>query len=269
MKCPIATLAAIIFLQLTGHTSCLALQGNPIRSFANDVKIGYRQRVAADPSFGAKSVTEILLAAGTQFTAEWERRGSQLLPEFDFVLAGVLTAVVGKYYSMWRVAPTAKGRQSRDVVAEPTLFGMNVPTNAFQRTMMDGVTIPSLQQRVASFLVPVMPLFRAGFLASCAGYGLTAVMILLRSWLVPSFVQQTQNVNILHASLYTGAFMAVVSNVRYQLLQGLIEPVIDRGLSGIPILRAAFIFAIRTANGLLGSALAISGMRWLGLQRRK
>ena len=60
---------------------------------------GYQRRVAADPSFPQKSLTEVFLAAGTQLAAEWTRRGAhRLLPEADFVLPAILTAVFGKYY---------------------------------------------------------------------------------------------------------------------------------------------------------------------------
>ena len=39
----------------------------------------------------------MLIAAGTQFIAEWNRRGqSRIVAEIDFVIAGILTAIVGK-----------------------------------------------------------------------------------------------------------------------------------------------------------------------------
>ena len=60
---------------------------------------GYQCRVAADASFPQKSLTEVLLAAGTQMAAEWSRRGAdRLISEADFVVPAVLTAVFGKYY---------------------------------------------------------------------------------------------------------------------------------------------------------------------------
>jgi hypothetical protein len=72
---------------------------SPLRRWSHDLKTGYKQRIAADPSFPAKSITELILAAGSQLTAEWNQRGSsRLLPEIDFVTPGVLTAVFGKYY---------------------------------------------------------------------------------------------------------------------------------------------------------------------------
>ena len=261
--------ALLVFVGATS-VSCLATPKNPIKRLTTNLAIGYQRRVAADPSFPAKSLAEVFVGAGTQFAAEVERRGAKnLCPEFDFVLAGILTAIFGKYYAMWRVAPTRFSQSNDKRALEPSLFGMKVPTNAFQPKMMDGVTSPFMKQRLGAFVVPVVPLFRAGFIASAVGYGLTAIMIYLRSIIVPSFVQKTRNVNILYASLYSGVFVAVVSNIRYQLLQGIVEPWVDKLFRRIPILRANFIFACRIANGLLGSSLAITGMRVLGLQRLK
>mmetsp|Transcript_50678 Transcript_50678/g.122262 ORF Transcript_50678/g.122262 Transcript_50678/m.122262 type:complete len:196 (+) Transcript_50678:97-684(+) len=65
----------------------------------HQLKVGYDRRVAADPSFKSKSITEVLLAATTQLMAEWNRRGAdRLLLEFDFVFPAILAAVFGKYY---------------------------------------------------------------------------------------------------------------------------------------------------------------------------
>jgi Protein RETICULATA-related len=71
----------------------------PLQRWNDQLQKGYQRRVAADPAFASKSVTEVLVAAGTQFTAEWNRRGAhRLLPELDFVVPAILTAVIGKYY---------------------------------------------------------------------------------------------------------------------------------------------------------------------------
>mmetsp|Transcript_14772 Transcript_14772/g.23102 ORF Transcript_14772/g.23102 Transcript_14772/m.23102 type:complete len:278 (-) Transcript_14772:2428-3261(-) len=257
---------------ISQQTPSLALA--PVRKFKDNFKNGYEQRVTADPRFAEKSAVEIIVAAGTQFTAELNRRGkTHLIPELDFVVAGILTAIAGKYYSMWRVAPTASSSQqsSKEInpPAERRLGAMPVPTNAFQEFLMDGNTRPTFPQRLGSLIAPMPSLMQAGIIASTIGYGSTAVLISLRSLLVPSFVGATQNVNILYASIYTGVYMAVSSNFRYQLLSGVLEPKIIDRLKGHPILHAILLFAIRTANGLIGSILAIAGMRWLGLQKLK
>lgn len=270
-----------------------------LRAWKEQVQKGYDRRVNADPSFLGKSITEVFVAAGTQLMAEWNRRGaSRMIHELDFVVPAILTAVFGKYYSMWRTAKTLDGVEAGAIksseMGDPILFGrLPVPTNAFQPCMADGVTLPTLQQRLGSFLAPVPALFRAGTIASSVGYGIAALLVAVRSKLMPSFQTETIPVNILYASIYTGCFMAVVSNLRYQVLQGVVEPiVIDRWIfSGIGItqdeekndiepsgnerrqsivvLRSFVILAVRWMNGLLGSVLAISGMRFLGLQRVK
>ena len=91
----------ILCLVFTLPFAAVAYQ-SPIKQWSrwsHDLQKGYRRRITADPAFKVKSITEVLLAAGTQLTAEWNRRGrARLLPEIDFVVPGILTAVFGKYY---------------------------------------------------------------------------------------------------------------------------------------------------------------------------
>jgi Protein RETICULATA-related len=245
--------------------------------WTREIATGYERRVQADPSFPIKSITEVLLAASTQLTAEIQNRGaSSIVPQIDFVVPAILTAIAGKYWSMWKTAPTqmasaAATTATASMTGEPRLYFTNltVPTNAFQRTLLDGRTVPTLSQRFGSLIVPMLPLFRAGCVASAIGYGLVALAIQVRSWCWPSYQSLAVPVNVVHAALYTGAFMALVSNLRYQILQGIVEPAVDRLLARVPVLRAMVIVAIRIGNGLLGSMLAIAGMKLLGLQRLK
>jgi hypothetical protein len=249
-----------------------ALKTVSLRNVASSVKNGFQQRVAADANFPMKSAAELVIAAGTQFTAEWNRRGASLVPEFDFVVAGVLTAMFGKYYAMWRVAPTKVDGKTRGLGRQgkqTTCLGVAVPTNAFQPTMLDGVTKPTAQQRVFALIAPMPSLFKAGMIASLLGYGLTAAMISLRSCMMPGYIAATRNINIFYASLFTGAFLAVVSNIRYQTLQGIVEPYFIDRLKKYRLVHSATLFAVRMGNGFLGSIISITGMKMLGLQKIK
>lgn len=275
-------------------------QNNAVRS----MKEGYKQRVAADPAFLSKSLLEIILAASTQYMAEVSRRGQhRILPEIDFVFAGVLTAVCGKYYSMWRVARTVDvsnddstnetGSNGDDKsTTSVTNWRDNVPTNAFQPTLLDGHTKPTLSSRFLAFILPMPQLFRAGVIASTIGYGFVAFLIRIRTMIIPNYTVATKPISVPLAAIYTGVFMAFVSNIRYQLLQGIVEPCLIDGvffkiealggnsnnkvlgkirgkLNYLRHLKRLVIVLVRWANGLLGSWIAIGGMKALGLQKLK
>jgi hypothetical protein len=263
------------------------------QSIASSIKLGFSQRLAADPNFLLKSILEVILAAATQYMAEVSQRGwKRIIIEIDFVFAGILTAVIGKYYSAWRVAKTIDTKESllgdRNYGSNKNSWRDHIPTNAFQRTLLDGHTVPSLSSRFLAFIVPMPQLFRAGVIASTIGYGLTSVLISIRKLCLPSYVAQTSPVSVPLAALYTGVFMAFVSNIRYQVLQGVVEPYIEVPFDRLERLgerneiigkiarwriwksiKGLIIVAVRWGNGLLGSWIAIGGMRALKLQQLK
>ena len=195
----------------------------------------------------------------------------------------------GKYYSMWRVARTvdAHAKSTENIGRTNTVsttsktttnnWRERVPTNAFQPTLFDGYTPPTLSSRFLAFLLPMPQLFRAGVIASTIGYGLTSILIRLRAFLVPNYVVATEPVSVVLAAVYTGLFMAFVSNIRYQILQGIIEPFLlsmtevlsNKIGSWVTVFGKVAVLLVRYANGVLGSWIAIGGMRAVGLQTLK
>jgi len=267
----------------------------------HSINEGYNQRISADPEFLSKSIFEVIIAASTQFIAEVGRRGRhRILPEIDFVVPAILTAVFGKYYSMWTVARTQESNADKanekensvdDDASATTNWRDKVPTNAFQPTLLDGVTTPTLSSRILAFLLPMPQLFRAGVIASTVGYGFASFLIRMRAMFLPHYAVATQPVSIPLAAIYTGVFMAFVSNIRYQLLQGIVEPymidgtfvklealcnrrknspdTIPKSIEYLRHLKKLVIIIVRYGNGLLGSWIAIGGMKACGLQKLK
>jgi len=265
------------------------------------IKEGFKQRISADPEFISKSILEVIIAATTQSMAEVSRRGRhRILPEIDFVFAGVLTAVLGKYYASWRVAMTRvdenadeanEKESSGDDAPGTSNWRDKVPTNAFQPTLLDGCTTPTFSARCLAFIVPMPQLFQAGVIAATIGFGFTSFLIRLRAMLVPQYVAATKPIAVPLVAIYQGFFMAIVSNIRYQLLQGLIEPYmidgvfskiealignernaagsIPRRVKYLRQLKKLVIVLDRYASGLIGSWCAIWGMQACGLMKLK
>lgn len=208
----------------------------------------------------------------------------------------------GKYYSMWKVARTIVGTGIKECAndddgttsdSRPTT---DVPTNAFQRTSLDGRTVPTIGARLLAYVSPMPSLFGAGALSSALGYGLTSILVRVRSYVVPNYEVATRPVPVCLAILYTGVYVAVISNLRYQFLQGIVEPYLidgsfslieddlardddDEAMGGnrraktnrrkMSIRLKSKLVLVRYANGVLGSWIAIRGMRILGLQKLK
>ena len=196
----------------------------------------WRPRADADPKFKQKLALEAALACALQTTAEVQRRGRAFGREADYVVAGVLTALAGKLVASYQAAPSTQGA---------------VATNAFQADLR-------WSDRVGAVVRPMPRLFGVGFAAAALGYGLTDVLTRLRD-LCGIAVVAPPRVPILGAAVYTGVFVAVVSNGSYQILQGLVE----RGWWGD---RRALLFVGRAGRSLMASALAIRGMQVSGLQ---
>ena len=141
---------------------------------------------------------------------------------------------------------------------------------SYANIFLENTSLGAATNRDGYFVISDIPMGSYTLNASMIGYGLTSILIALRSLLVPSYIAKTQTVNIVYASIYTGGFMAIVSNIRYQLLQGIIElKIIEKLFAKFPVIKAAMIFLVRLGNGLLGSSIAIAGMKFFGLQKLK
>lgn len=142
-----------------------------------------------------------------------------------------------------------------------------VPDNAFQ-CVQPGMTPFTVGQRIAAPIRNGLKLFGVGFCASLIGVAVTNSLIALRQLIDPSFIPLNKAQGVAATSMAYGAYMATSSNIRYQILAGVIE---ERGIEtwfkGNYTARAVLSFIVRTANTFLGSLLWVDFVRLLGMQK--
>lgn len=228
---------------------------------------GFRERLLADPAFLAKVAIECGIGIGTKLSAEYTKRGDNFAKEADFVAANVLMAIIADFMLVWLPAPTlALGAKSAGAGRGLLSAFAGCPDNAFQK-VQPGMAPFSLGQRFGAVIRNGLKLFGVGLTASCVGVAITNSLIIARQLLDPSFEPLNQPQNILATSAAYGLYMATSSNLRYQLLAGVIE---ERGIEtifhGNYKLTTALSFIVRTGNTFLGSLLWVDFVRLLGMQ---
>ncbi|CAM9951231.1 unnamed protein product [Discosporangium mesarthrocarpum] len=191
-----------------------------------------------------------------KLVAEVQKRGDRFTQELDFVMADVLTCIFANFAAVWTSCPTvaatmaaagAAGAGSTagkfgELGGSLRHFIKSCPSNAFQKVAGAGAGAEAavaaaaatsqaghftVGQRLTALLVPMPKLFIIGFVACAGGYGLTAGMNAIRE--IKNRGEgagagkggvgegQHHNVPVLSSSLAVGAFLAVSSNVRYQV----------------------------------------------------
>ncbi|GAU46797.1 hypothetical protein TSUD_268580 [Trifolium subterraneum] len=195
---------------------------------------GFRERLLADDLFLAKVAMECGVGIFTKTAAELEKRKENFTKELDFVCADVVMAIVADFMLVWLPAPTVSLRPppsvSAGVIAK---FFFGCPENAFQ-----------------------------------IGTGVTNALINARKVVDKSFADEAEEVPVLSTSAAYGVYMAVSSNLRYQILAGIIEQrILDPLLHRNKLLLSAICFAVRTGNTFLGSLLWVDYARWVGVQK--
>ncbi|KAF6255296.1 hypothetical protein COO60DRAFT_1471217 [Scenedesmus sp. NREL 46B-D3] len=230
---------------------------------------GFRERLLADPSFLTKLAIEVGIGVCTKCTAEYAKRGESFNKELDFVAANVVMAIIADFMLVWLPAPTLSYAAAASA-SKANLFGRlfaGCPDNAFQK-VQPGMPAYTLMQRLGAPLRNGLKLACVGFSASMIGVCMTNALMAVRQALDPGFVQLNQSQDVITTSLAYGAYMATSSNIRYQVLAGVVE---ERGIEtlfkGNYKLCAALSFVVRTGNTFLGSLLWVDFIRLLGMQQ--
>ncbi|CAN1813872.1 Protein RETICULATA-RELATED 4, chloroplastic [Linum perenne] len=230
---------------------------------------GFKERLLADDLFLAKVAMECGVGIFTKTAAELEKRRDKFTKELDFVFADVVMAIIADFMLVWLPAPTVSLRSPLAISAGPIAkFFFNCPDNAFQVALAG--TSYSLLQRFGAIARNGAKLFVVGTSASLIGVGITNSLINLRKAVDKSFAGEAEDVPILSTSAAYGVYMAVSSNLRYQILAGVIEQrILEPMLHEQKVLLSAICFAVRTGNTFLGSLMWVDYARWIGIQKER
>ncbi|KAG2627871.1 protein RETICULATA-RELATED 4, chloroplastic-like [Panicum virgatum] len=227
---------------------------------------GFKERLLADDLFLTKVGIECGVGIFTKTAAEYEKRRENFVKELDFVVADVIMAIVADFMLVWLPAPTVSLRPPLAVNSGAIAkFFYNCPDNAFQVALAGSSY--SLLQRVGAIVRNGAKLFAVGTSASLIGTGATNALIKARQAVSKDFAGEVENIPIVATSVAYGVYMAVSSNLRYQILAGVIEQrMLEPLLHRHKLALGAMCFAVRTGNTFLGSLLWVDYARWIGIQ---
>ncbi|RVW40771.1 Protein RETICULATA-related 4, chloroplastic [Vitis vinifera] len=228
---------------------------------------GFKERLLADDLFLAKVAMECGVGIFTKTAAELERRREKFSKELDFVFADVVMAIIADFMLVWLPAPTVSLKPPLAVSAGALAkFFYRCPDNAFQVALAG--TSYSFLQRIGAIVRNGAKLFAVGTGASLVGTGITNALINARKAFDKSFAAEAEDVPIISTSVAYGVYMAVSSNLRYQVLAGVIEQrILEPLLHQHKLMLSAVCFAVRTGNTFLGSLMWVDYARWIGIQK--
>lgn len=230
---------------------------------------GFKERLLADDLFLTKVAIECGVGIFTKTAAELERRREKFTKELDFVFADVVMAIIADFMLVWLPAPTVSLRPPLAITAGGlNKFFYGCPDNAFQVALAG--TSYSFLQRIGAIVRNGGKLFIVGTGASLVGTGITNLLIATRKVIDKTYAGESEDVPILSTSVAYGVYMAVSSNLRYQILAGVIEQrMLEPLLHQRKLILGAICFAVRTGNTFLGSLMWVDYARWIGIQPRE
>ncbi|KAK1312048.1 hypothetical protein QJS10_CPA07g00104 [Acorus calamus] len=226
-----------------------------------------RNRMLADPAFLFKVGTEIVIDTCCATFAEVQKRGKDFWAEFELYAADILVGLVVNVALVGLLAPYARigqastsngflGRMSRAYGALPSsVFEAERPGCRF-----------SVQQRIGTYFYKGVLYAAVGFACGIIGQGIAnAIMTAKRS------IKQSEDdipvPPLVKSAALWGVFLAVSSNTRYQIINGLERLVETSPIARqVPPAAMAFTVGVRFANNVYGGMQFVDWARWSGCQ---
>eukprot|EP00271_Cylindrocystis_brebissonii_P003811 TRINITY_DN15055_c0_g1_i1.p1 TRINITY_DN15055_c0_g1~~TRINITY_DN15055_c0_g1_i1.p1 ORF type:complete len:307 (-),score=57.99 TRINITY_DN15055_c0_g1_i1:1026-1844(-) len=237
----------------------------------------FRDRMLADPSFLFKVGAEVVIDSGCATFAEVNKRGKDFWKEFDLYTSDLLVGISMDIALVGMLAPAARFGAGA-LVAAPTsgLRGkmmsalQSLPNSIFEGAMPGQSFSPP--QRAATWIVKGVQYGVVGFGCGLVGQSLASGLIHLKRRLRKVEEGEHAEEDIAIPGIVPTAglwclFMAVSSNTRYQIINGL-ERVVETSAIArrVPLAASAFTVGIRFGNNVYGGMQFVDWARWLKVQ---
>lgn len=217
----------------------------------------FRSRLLADSTFFFKVLVQEVIGNGTALASEIAVRGKDTWDELEYVASDLIVGTVVEAAFVWILAPTLPKPPGGGRIA--TFLNL-LPANAFAKA--PSATVPL---RIASFVYGGLQYMVVGLAGGIVGTAITYGLIEGRKKLDKSYQPKRPLPDVLPNSLAWGTFMALSSNTRFQIVEGM-----ERGIAVVcggvqkPAVNAGIV-TLRFANNYWGGVQFVQFFRWLGL----
>ena len=227
------------------------------------IAAGFKDRMAADPEYVFKVLTEQIIGVGASVLGDMSSRKDWGIHELDFVFATLIVGSIINFSLMWFLAPTASaGSASASFTSK--FFGdfflrkWGAPAGHMFEPGF------SLASRATNFVYKGTVFATIGVCAGLLGTCISNGLIALRKATDPNFVQQNESPNVLANAGCWALHMGVSSNARYQMLNGMdmiIQPLVPQSTFRL------ITSLVRSANNVVGGISFVTIAKVFGVQK--
>ncbi|KAH6773082.1 reticulata-related 1 [Perilla frutescens var. hirtella] len=226
-----------------------------------------RNRMLVDPSFLFKVGTEVVIDSCCATFAEVNKRGKDFWAEFELYAADLLVGIVVDIALVGMLAPYARiGKKSisSGFLGRIQQASAALPSSVFEAER-PGVRF-SLQQRIATYFYKGVLYGSVGFGCGLFGQGI-ANMIMTAKRSIKKSEEDVPVPPLIKSAALWGVFLAVSSNTRYQIINGL-EFLVEASpmAKKMPPVAMAFTVGVRFANNIYGGMQFVDWAKWSGVQ---
>ncbi|XP_047307833.1 protein RETICULATA-RELATED 1, chloroplastic-like [Impatiens glandulifera] len=227
-----------------------------------------RNRMLADPSFLFKVGTEVVIDSCCATFAEVQKRGKDFWAEFELYAADLLVGIVVDVALVGLLAPYVRiGKPSSRSAG---LFGSirhvcsSLPSSVFEAERPGSKF--TIKQRIATYFYKGVLYGSVGFGCGIIGQGI-ANMIMTAKRNIKKSEEDVAIPPLVKSAALWGVFLAVSSNTRYQILNGL-EQVVEASplAKRVPPVALAFTVGVRFANNIYGGMQFVDWAKLSGVQ---